>query len=152
DRPCRLRALVERVTGSGGDAPDGLRAPLCRDMGAHCLAGPTLATVARVTPSRRLSWRWKSRHLDNASRLEEPMTAFDTAFTRLIGIDVPIVQAPIGGLSTPALAAAVSNAGALGTLSVTWRDPDLLRELLAETRRLTERPFGVNLVLEWPPD
>ncbi|HEY7030635.1 MAG TPA: nitronate monooxygenase [Thermomicrobiales bacterium] len=80
------------------------------------------------------------------------MTAFDTAFTRLLGIDVPIVQAPIGGLSTPALAAAVSNAGALGTLSVTWRDPERLRDLLAETRRLTDRPFGVNLVLEWPPD
>jgi nitronate monooxygenase len=80
------------------------------------------------------------------------MTAFDTAFTSLLGIDVPIVQAPIGGLSTPDLAAAVSNAGALGTLSVTWRDPERLRELLAETKRLTDRPFGVNLVLEWPPD
>lgn len=80
------------------------------------------------------------------------MTAFDTAFTRLLGIDVPIVQAPIGGLSTPALAAAVSNAGALGTLSVTWREPGRLRELLAETKRLTDRPFGANLVLVWPPE
>jgi nitronate monooxygenase len=83
---------------------------------------------------------------------EAAMTTYDTAFTRLLGIDVPIVQAPIGGLTTPALAAAVSNAGGLGTLSVTWRDPDHLRELLSETRRLTDRPFGVNLVLEWPPD
>jgi NAD(P)H-dependent flavin oxidoreductase YrpB (nitropropane dioxygenase family) len=79
-------------------------------------------------------------------------TRFDTPFTRLLGIDVPVVQAPIGGLSTPALAAAVSNAGGLGTLSVTWREPGRLREMLAETRRLTDRPWGVNLVLEWPPE
>jgi NAD(P)H-dependent flavin oxidoreductase YrpB (nitropropane dioxygenase family) len=39
-----------------------------------------------------------------------------TAFTQLVGIDAPIVQAPIGGLATPKLAAAVSNAGALGML------------------------------------
>ncbi len=74
-----------------------------------------------------------------------------TAFTRLLGLTVPLVQAPIGGISTPALAAAVSNAGALGMLSITWRDPDRLRALLRETKRLTKRPFGVNLVLAWDP-
>jgi nitronate monooxygenase len=77
---------------------------------------------------------------------------FDTPFCRLFGVDVPIVQAPIGGCSTPALAAAVSNAGGLGILSVTWRDPARLPELLAEIRRRTDRPWGVNLVLEWPPE
>jgi nitronate monooxygenase len=80
------------------------------------------------------------------------MPAFDTPFTRLFGIDVPIAQAPIGGLSTPALAAAVSNAGGLGTLSVTWRDPERLPHLIADIHRLTDRPFGVNIVLEWPPE
>src|SRR4051812_36021071 len=80
------------------------------------------------------------------------MTAFDTSFCRLFGIEIPIVQAPIGGQTTPALAAAVSNAGGLGTLSGTWREPQRLRDLIAETHRLTERPFGVNLVLAWPPD
>ena len=80
------------------------------------------------------------------------MAAFDTPFTRLFGIDVPIAQAPIGGLSTPALAAAVSNAGAFGTLSVTWRDPERLPHLIADIHRQTDRPFGVNIVLEWPPD
>jgi NAD(P)H-dependent flavin oxidoreductase YrpB (nitropropane dioxygenase family) len=74
---------------------------------------------------------------------------FDTSFCRLAGIDLPVVQAPIGGVSTPALAAAVSNAGGLGTLSITWRDPDELRALVRETRALTERPFAVNLVLIW---
>jgi NAD(P)H-dependent flavin oxidoreductase YrpB (nitropropane dioxygenase family) len=76
---------------------------------------------------------------------------FDTAFCRLLEIDLPIVQAPIGGVSTPALAAAVSEAGGLGTLSITWRDPADLRGLLRQTRALTARPFAVNLVLEWDP-
>ena len=76
---------------------------------------------------------------------------FDTSFCRLVGIALPIVQAPIGGLSTPALAAAVSEAGGLGTLSITWREPDALRALLRETRERTAKPFAVNLVLEWDP-
>lgn len=76
---------------------------------------------------------------------------FDTAFCRLLGIALPIVQAPIGGVSTPELAAAVSEAGGLGTLSITWRDPAALRGLLRQTQALTKRPFAVNLVLEWDP-
>jgi nitronate monooxygenase len=66
-----------------------------------------------------------------------------------LGLDVPIVQAPMGTLAVPALAAAVSNAGALGMLGVTWLPPDLVREFIRETRRATDRPFGVNLVLAW---
>ena len=76
---------------------------------------------------------------------------FDTAFCRLVGIDLPIVQAPVGGITTPALAAAVSEAGGLGMLSITWRDPNTLRTLLRDTRARTAKPFAVNLVLEWDP-
>ena len=76
---------------------------------------------------------------------------FDTPLCRLLGIDLPIVQAPIGGASTPTLAAAVGNAGGLGILSVTWRSPEATREAIRETRRLSERPFGVNVVLDWDP-
>ena len=54
------------------------------------------------------------------------MLHFDTSSCRLVGFDLPIVQAPVGGVSTPALAAAVSEAGGLGTLSITWREPDAL--------------------------
>ena len=75
----------------------------------------------------------------------------DTAFCRLAGIDLPIVQAPIGGITTPALAAAVSEAGGLGMLSITWRDPNSLGALLQDTRARTAKPFAVNLVLEWDP-
>ncbi len=77
---------------------------------------------------------------------------FDTSFCRLVGIELPIVQAPVGGVSTPALAAAVSGAGGLGTLSITWREPDALRALLRETRERTDKPFAVNLVLAWDPE
>jgi nitronate monooxygenase len=76
---------------------------------------------------------------------------WDTSFCRLVGIDVPVVQAPVGGISTPALAAAVSEAGGLGTLSITWREPEALRRLLREIRARTSRPFAVNLVLAWDP-
>ena len=79
------------------------------------------------------------------------MIRFDTPFCRLAGIDLPIVQAPVGGISTPALAAAVSEAGGLGTLSITWREPDALRAMLRETRAGTGKPFAVNLVLAWDP-
>src|SRR5829696_5018002 len=76
---------------------------------------------------------------------------FDTSFCRLVGIDLPIVQAPIGGISTPALAAAVSEVGGLGMLSITWRDPQTLGALLRDTRARTAKPLAVNLVLEWDP-
>jgi nitronate monooxygenase len=73
-----------------------------------------------------------------------------TALCDALKIDVPIIQAPIGSATSPALAAAVSNAGGLGMLAITWRSPDEIRALIRQTRTLTQRPFGVNLVLEWP--
>ena len=74
----------------------------------------------------------------------------ETAFTHLIGIEVPIVQAPIGTLTNPRLAAAVSNAGGLGMLALGGAEPDHLRRVVAETQALTDRPFGVNLNLRRP--
>jgi nitronate monooxygenase len=70
-----------------------------------------------------------------------------TPLCERLGIEHPIVQAPVS--SAPELVAAVSNAGALGMLQASWLEPVELREAIRETRRLTERPFGVNLVLEW---
>jgi nitronate monooxygenase len=74
---------------------------------------------------------------------------FDTSLTRILNIGVPIVQAPIANLTCPELVAGVSNAGALGMLSVTWREPAEIRSLLRKIRELTARPFGVNLILAW---
>lgn len=53
----------------------------------------------------------------------------------------------MGGASTPELAAAVSNAGGLGVLGATGCSPRRLREWIARTRQLTDRPFGVNTLL-----
>jgi nitronate monooxygenase len=65
----------------------------------------------------------------------------------LLGIEVPIVQAPMaGGWTTPALVAGVSEAGGMGTLAGGRVPADDLRRLIQETRRLTHRPFGVNLL------
>jgi nitronate monooxygenase len=66
-----------------------------------------------------------------------------------LGIDVPIVQAPIGRVSGPALAAAVANAGGLGMLGVSFFDPDGIRSHLQEVRALADGPVGVDLLLEW---
>jgi nitronate monooxygenase len=70
-----------------------------------------------------------------------------TPVCELLGIEHPIVQAPMGAAAIPALAAAVSNAGALGTVALTWA-PDVAG-LVRETATLTDRPFGGNLVLQW---
>lgn len=72
-----------------------------------------------------------------------------TALTELLGLDVPIVLAPMGGAVTPELTAAVSNAGGLGVIPVSWSSPSELEERVAEIKSLTDRPFGVNLIREW---
>lgn len=70
-----------------------------------------------------------------------------TPLCERLGIDHPVVQAPIGPVAVPELAAAVSNAGALGTLALSWsRDAGAP---VRETSALTKRPFAANLVLEW---
>jgi NAD(P)H-dependent flavin oxidoreductase YrpB (nitropropane dioxygenase family) len=73
-----------------------------------------------------------------------------TRFCERVGVELPIIQAPMGGAVGPALAAAVSNAGGLGML-VLWRaDLENVRRQIRETRALTSKPFGVNLNLEFP--
>jgi NAD(P)H-dependent flavin oxidoreductase YrpB (nitropropane dioxygenase family) len=71
-----------------------------------------------------------------------------TSICDLLGIELPIIQAPIASATCPELAAAVSNSGGLGMLSVTWCQPDEIRAVIRETRALTQKPFGINLVLE----
>ena len=75
-----------------------------------------------------------------------------TDLTRLLGCDVPVVQAPLGGgPGTPELTAAVGSAGGFGIVGGGYLDPDDLADALARTRSLTNRPFGVNLFLAPPP-
>jgi nitronate monooxygenase len=76
--------------------------------------------------------------------------ALQTPLCGILGIEVPLIQAPVS--SAPALAAAVSEAGGLGMLQLSWLDDDEAREAIRETRKRTDEPFGVNLVLEWSQD
>src|SRR4051812_18023107 len=69
-----------------------------------------------------------------------------TPFTERMGIKHPLALAPMaGGPSTPALCAAVSEAGALGSYGAAYVAPGKLRELIREIRGATGRPFAVNL-------
>lgn len=63
-----------------------------------------------------------------------------------LGIENPIIQAPMaGGPSTPELAAAVSNAGGLGSLGGAYSAPEQILQEIQRTRALTSKPFSVNL-------
>lgn len=70
--------------------------------------------------------------------------------TRALGIHHPLIQAPMAGVSTPELAAAVSNAGALGSLGLGASSPAQGRALIERTRALTAQPFNVNLFCHAP--
>ncbi|KAH9179289.1 inosine monophosphate dehydrogenase [Lactarius sanguifluus] len=71
-----------------------------------------------------------------------------TPVTKLLNIRVPIVQGGMQWVGVPSLAAAVSNAGGLGILTaLTQPSPEALREAIRETRRRTDKPFGVNITL-----
>src|SRR6478736_3437781 len=85
---------------------------------------------------------------------EAPKATFKTRLCDLLDIEYPIIQAGMANVAGPELVAAVSNAGGLGVLSATMVAPDLLREQIHTIRSLTDRPFGVNLILHqdfFPP-
>jgi nitronate monooxygenase len=67
-----------------------------------------------------------------------------------IGVDLPIVQAPMAGTSTPALAAAVCNAGALGSIGVGAVNAAGARTMIESLKALTGRPFNVNVFVHRP--
>jgi NAD(P)H-dependent flavin oxidoreductase YrpB (nitropropane dioxygenase family) len=75
------------------------------------------------------------------------VTILHTPVCKLLGIDVPVFQAGMSTYTTPALVAAVSNAGGLGIIGGLGRTPDELRSEIKQVRELTSRPFGVNHVL-----
>jgi len=65
-----------------------------------------------------------------------------------LGLEIPIIQAPMaGGITTPELVAAVSNAGALGSLGAAYLSPDEIRKTIREIKGLTKRPFNVNIFI-----
>jgi NAD(P)H-dependent flavin oxidoreductase YrpB (nitropropane dioxygenase family) len=69
-----------------------------------------------------------------------------TSITRAFGLTTPIVNAGMAMIARPALAAAVCEAGGLGTVGSDINPPDVLRDLIRQTKALTKRPFGVDLI------
>lgn len=79
--------------------------------------------------------------------------ALHNDLTRRLGIDHPVIQAPMaGGTTTPELVAAVSNAGGLGSIGAGYMPAQALTDAIARTRELTDRPFAVNLFIPRPFD
>lgn len=76
------------------------------------------------------------------------MSEIETHLTAMLGLDVPLVQAPIGSATCPALASAVANAGGLGMLALTWRTPAEARDVVQKTKQRTDRSVGVNIVVD----
>ena len=68
-----------------------------------------------------------------------------TDFCGRLGLSVPLIQAPMAGVSTPEMAAAVSDAGALGSVALGSLSAAGARQALAVTRALTDRPFAANV-------
>ncbi len=71
-------------------------------------------------------------------------------FLRKLGIELPIIQAPMAGVSTPEMAAAVSNAGGVGSIGVGSVDAGTTRQMIAAVRARTGRPFQVNVFCRKP--
>jgi nitronate monooxygenase len=69
----------------------------------------------------------------------------ENRLTAKLGIDYPIIQGPLGGLSSQRLTAAVSNFGGLGSFGAHGLTPEAIKDVIAEIRFLTSRPFAMNL-------
>ncbi len=70
---------------------------------------------------------------------------FDNRVTRMLGVEIPVVQAPMGWIARSQLASAVSNAGGLGIIETSSGELDAIREEIKKMRTLTDKPFGVNI-------
>ena len=77
--------------------------------------------------------------------------SFNNRVTRMFGVEIPIVQAPMGFIAKPALVSAVANAGAIGLVPGSL-GIDEVRDDIRRTRDLTDKPFGVNLPIAFVQD
>jgi hypothetical protein len=120
--------------------------PFSVDGAAPFLAGSR--QTSRLGPRR-----WKSPRRVAGAPLSsrsvgrtEVELVMQTSLCSLLGIDLPIIQGALGGPWPPSvrLAAAVTSAGALGTLPTALRSPDDVRQDIAALRDLTDGPFAVN--------
>jgi enoyl-[acyl-carrier protein] reductase II len=73
------------------------------------------------------------------------MTMFRNRVTEMLGVEIPIVQAPMGWIARAQLASAVSNAGGLGIIETSSGELDVIRGEIKKMADLTDKPFGVNI-------
>jgi hypothetical protein len=88
--------------------------------------------------------------VDYFGRADMPSPASPQTLLALLDIELPIVQAPMAGVSSPAMAAAVGNAGALGSSGVGATNVAGARKMIAEIRERSNRPFNVNVFCHQP--
>ncbi len=79
-----------------------------------------------------------------------PSALLQNALCRQLNLKWPLIQAPMGGLTTPELVATVSNTGALGSLGAAYLAPELLEQTIKSIQQRTKNSFGVNLFAPTP--
>jgi len=77
---------------------------------------------------------------------------FDNRITRMLGIEIPVIQAPMGWIARAPLASAVSNAGGMGIIETSSGELDLIRDEIRRMHTLTDKPFGVNIAQAFVKD
>ncbi|MFP6806988.1 MAG: nitronate monooxygenase [Pseudomonadales bacterium] len=70
---------------------------------------------------------------------------FSNRVTEMLGVELPIVQAPMGWIARSPLASAVSNAGGMGIIETSSGELDVIKEEIKKMKTLTDKPFGVNI-------
>jgi enoyl-[acyl-carrier protein] reductase II len=70
---------------------------------------------------------------------------FKNRVTEMLGVELPIVQAPMGWIARSQLASAVSNAGGMGIIETSSGELDIIKEEIKKMKHLTDKPFGVNI-------
>ena len=70
---------------------------------------------------------------------------FSNRVTEMLGVELPIIQAPMGWIARSQLASAVSNAGGMGIIETSSGELDDVKEEIRKMRDLTDKPFGVNI-------
>ena len=78
---------------------------------------------------------------------QQPEASLHTRLCDLLGCEVPVLLAGMGGVSRWELAAAVANAGGYGILGMVRESPDLITKEVTAMRAATDRPFAVNLIV-----
>lgn len=80
------------------------------------------------------------------------MKPIKNRLTQLLGVDYPIMQAPMGWIARAQLASAVSNAGGMGIIETSSGELDNIKAEIKKMRTLTDKPFGVNIALAFVRD